>query len=304
MKKMDLNGFKIKGNIVHNSTYDYSYVEYVGIKDKIKIRCISHGLFEQTPDSHLHGHGCPLCASANNKSNFTKLINKFIIEGNIVHNNKYDYSGSIYSGSRKKIEINCNKHGIFKQTPDSHLHGRGCPKCVNRNKTTNEFIERANVVHDNIYCYENVCYVNPKIKIDIICQKHGVFKQTPNSHLSGRGCPICSISKGESIIQKYLKANKIEYVMEKKFDGCRNKYCLPFDFYLLLHNILIEYDGEHHVRPIQFQDITIENAELNFKNTLVNDEIKNNYCKINNIRLLRIPHTVLNIEEFLKNNLK
>ena len=61
---------------------------------------------------------------------------------------------------------------------------------------------------------------------------------------------------------------------------------LPFDFYLPEYNICIEYDGEHHFRPIEMwggYEKFIINQE--------NDEIKNEYCKNHNITLLRLPYT-------------
>ena len=46
-----------------------------------------------------------------------------------MHHGKYDYSKVEYAKSNKKICIICPKHGEFWQTPDSHIHGEGCPKC-------------------------------------------------------------------------------------------------------------------------------------------------------------------------------
>jgi len=46
---------------VHGETYDYSLTKYRGIKYKVNIICSEHGEFEQTPDNHLNGHGCPQC---------------------------------------------------------------------------------------------------------------------------------------------------------------------------------------------------------------------------------------------------
>lgn len=59
-------------------------------------------------------------------------------------------------------------------------------------KTTEEFINDAKNIHGNKYDYSLVNYKNCKVKIKIICNKHGVFEQTPDGHLSGRGCYKCS----------------------------------------------------------------------------------------------------------------
>jgi hypothetical protein len=50
-----------KSNIVHNNEYDYSLVNYINSKSKVKIICKEHGEFEQTPNMHLKGQGCPVC---------------------------------------------------------------------------------------------------------------------------------------------------------------------------------------------------------------------------------------------------
>ena len=59
--KISLSEFIERAVSVHNNAYDYSLVRYDTTKDKIKIRCNKHGVFEQECDSHLQGHGCPTC---------------------------------------------------------------------------------------------------------------------------------------------------------------------------------------------------------------------------------------------------
>jgi len=288
MKKINNEIFIEKANLKHKNKYNYSSVNYINCKIKINIICLQHGVFKQTPDSHLSGHGCPICAINNNKIKFLKLREDFIKKSLIVHKSKYDYSLCIYEGTFKKIEIICKKHGVFKQTPDSHLRGRGCPKCVNRATTILEFIDRANIVHNYTYNYENSIYINPTTKIDIICKKHGLFKQTPNSHLNGSGCPICKLSKGENKINNFLKLNNISFINQKKFKDCKNIYPLPFDFYLPDYNLLIEYDGDHHIKPVNFFGISNDKALIGFNNTIKNDLIKDEYAINNGINLIRL----------------
>lgn len=61
--------------------------------------------------------------------------------------------------------------------------------------TTQEFIERANKVHNGKYDYSKVEYINATIKVYIICPTHGEFTQMPCSHLQGQGCPKCGVDK-------------------------------------------------------------------------------------------------------------
>ena len=63
-KTLNTTIFLERVKTVHGDNYDYSLTKYRGIKTKIKIICPEHGEFEQTPDNHLNGHGCPYCNSS------------------------------------------------------------------------------------------------------------------------------------------------------------------------------------------------------------------------------------------------
>jgi very-short-patch-repair endonuclease/Zn finger protein HypA/HybF involved in hydrogenase expression len=67
-RRMDAMEFIDRANIVHNGKYDYSKSIYNGYENKLTITCPIHGDFEQTPDNHLHGAGCPRCGSMISKN--------------------------------------------------------------------------------------------------------------------------------------------------------------------------------------------------------------------------------------------
>ena len=112
-------------------------------------------------------------------------------------------------------------------------------------------------------------------------------------------------STGESIINRFLIENNISFIRQKKFDGCRRKLNLSFDFYLPEHNTCIEYNGEQHYKSIEIFG-GLEKLEYQQKN----DYIKKKYCEDNNIKLIIIPYTFMkNINTILlqfinKNNIK
>ena len=135
-KKISLNDFINKSNLKHNNKYDYSKVLFNKLSDKIIIICSEHGEFEQRASNHLLGIPCPKCSKQKVIKNITKTTEQFINESSIKHNNKYDYSKVNYKHSQEKINIICPKHGIFLQTPNSHLKGSGCLQCFveNQNK--------------------------------------------------------------------------------------------------------------------------------------------------------------------------
>lgn len=113
-------------------------------------------------------------------------INKFML----VHGTKYDYSKMQYQTQHQKVWIICPTHGEFEQTPQNHLLGNGCKMC-GRTFDTAQFIERAKQLHGNIYDYSKQVYSNSQTELAIICPQHGLFSQTPNTHLQGSGCPDC-----------------------------------------------------------------------------------------------------------------
>ena len=274
------NIFINEAKLIHNNKYNYSKVEYKNSKTKVKIICPIHGVFEQTPDNHLNGQTCGKCNGKN------KTTDEFIAEAKLIHGNKYDYSEVEYKNSKTKVKIICLEHGEFQQTPNAHIKlNQGCPKCRGKNKTTDEFIAEAKLIHGNKYDYSEVEYKNSKTKVKIICLEHGEFQQTPNMHLRNTGCPICRESKGEAKIRKFLNENNIKYIQEYSFNNCKNVFVLPFDFYLPEYNTCVEYDGIQHYKPINHFG-----GEKAFNITKQNDLIKTNYCNYNMISLIRIPY--------------
>ena len=285
-KKLTTEEFIQKAKLVHGDKYDYSKVDYVNNTIKVTIICPIHGEFSQKPNGHLNGKGCHLCS--NNKKLTTA---EFIKRAKKVHGDKYDYSKVDYVNNTIKVTIICPVHGDFLQIPYDHLNGCGCLQCSGKNKkNTKTFIEQSKKVHGNTYNYHKVDYINSHKKIKIICKKHGEFSQNPYDHLNGHGCPICNESRGEREVSKWLENNNIKYEREKRFKNCKNKIPLPFDFYLPELNILIEYDGEQHFKPF-YRIKNTENALMKLKKTQHNDKIKNDYCSLNNIPLLRIKYT-------------
>lgn len=287
LQSMTTDNFLKKSLKIHENKYDYSLVNYFNQKQKIKIICKIHGVFEQLPHNHLKGYGCPKC-------NGKFLTNQeFILKCVGKHGNKYDYSLVNYEKSDSLIEIKCKTHGIFKQKATNHLNdGNGCPKCYNKNNPsdTKKFITDSKKKHGDRYDYSMVNYENAKKPVIIICKKHGKFEQTPTHHKSGQGCPICKSSKGENKVYKILSENNILFEHHSKLKNSK----LEFDFYLSELNIAIEYDGIQHFKPINhFGGISA------FKEQQRRDSDKNQYCIDNNIKLIRIPYNE-DVESILK----
>jgi very-short-patch-repair endonuclease len=221
----------------------------------------------------------------------------YIEKANKIHNNKYDYSLLKYDGVNKKIKIICPVHGEFEQIADNHIRKKyGCPKCVGKGLNKEEYIKKFNFIFLNKYDYillKKLIKYNSIIKV--ICPIHGEFETKPYIHIRGHGCPKCKESKGEREIRLFLENNNIKFDYQFKFKKCKNKKELPFDFFVKDLNLCIEFDGEQH-----FKAFEIFGGEKKFKEIKINDNIKNNFCKQNNINLIRISYKdIKNINEIL-----
>lgn len=142
--------------------------------------------------------------------------NEFIAKARIKHNNKYEYSNAKYINSHTPIIIICPIHGSFLQIPNNHLQGQGCPKCAKEKRVktllscADKFINKAKKIHLNKnYDYSKVLYINSQTSVAIICPIHGKFWQTPNNHLSGKGCPKCAKEGKKKSTKTFIAEAKI-----------------------------------------------------------------------------------------------
>lgn len=144
---------------------------------------------------------------------------------------------------------------------------------------------------NNINCMANkiIEESNDAVWIDCICECKRNFKTNINAIRDGQvRCTYCSktMSKLEYKVRLWLDDNNIEYIFQHKFKDCKNIRPLPFDFYLPKYNCCIEVDGQQHFFPSKFSNT--DNVYKDFERRKKHDAIKTNYCKINNIKLLRI----------------
>ena len=284
--------FVEKAKLVHGNDYDYSLVDYKNNKTKVKIKCNTcKNIFEQRPNNHLNGQNCPFCFGSKKLT-----TEQFIEKAKQIHGNKYDYSLVEYINAKTKVKIKCNNCGnIFEQIPDVHTNSRhGCTFCSPTSKlNTEQFIEKARIIHGDDYDYSLVEYKNSNTKIKIKCNTcKKIFEQRPHDHLKGCGC-FCAY-KGEIEIENYLKENNISFEKTKKYSNLKDKSLLSYDFYIPLKNLLIEYNGEQHYKN-KFKKPLHE-----WHRQLHHDWLKRKYAKDNNINLLIIPYWKFgNIKEIL-----
>jgi very-short-patch-repair endonuclease len=144
----------------------------------------------------------------------------------------------------------------------------------------------------DIYTYYLDKFVDLKTPTKVHCRKHNLdFDVIPSEHLKGKRCPKDIESSGENMVRVFLESKGISYLQYHKMKGCFSEkngrcYLLTFDFYVPSKNLIIEYDGGQHFGPV-----SIFGGEESYKRTIMLDAIKNEFCKDNNIKMLRIPYT-------------
>ncbi|PZM04657.1 hypothetical protein DOL92_04560 [Acinetobacter nosocomialis] len=156
------------------------------------------------------------------KSTLTK--EDFIQQAKLIHSDKYNYDEVEFSYKKDIISIECKEHGFFHQMVGSHLRGFGCLKCRKTRPSIgiDEFIERANKVHNSKYSYVGSIFNGVDKQIAIICPKHGEFYQMAGNHMKGHGCPACAGCKrldNITIIQQFKEVHgdtynysRVEYI--------------------------------------------------------------------------------------------
>ena len=196
-----------------------------------------------------------------------------------IHGDKYIFNFPNYNvGNKGRIGVYCKKHDLtWSATISNLLSGEGCRLCAK--EAHNEAITKTK--EDFLNDYEN-----GDSRIKVICKECGFERNIiAKSFLGSAGiCPVCDESEGEFLVRKFLIENKINFFQHyTNFEDCKYKNNLEFDFYLPELNITIEFQGEQH-----YIDNGWKSGE-EFKTQQIRDQIKREYCKVNDIKEVEIP---------------
>lgn len=272
---------------------------YISMHDNIECECLIDGtIWNPSAQSICIGQGCPTCARERNRLSKQKTHEEFVKE-------VYDKYGdniivlSQYTHARESVVCKCTiDNTIFEVVASGLVHSytKPCPTCRGLQtsqrciKTNDEFLKQLKDINPNIIPLEP--YINDHEKILCNCQIHNYqWYVAPQKILHRRtGCPKCASYHNENYICNILDKWGYKYVLQKRFDDCRDINVLPFDIYIYDFNILLEYDGEGHYFPIRRGKMTEEEAQKSFETTVKHDIIKNNYCKSKKINLIRVPY--------------
>ena len=283
----------------------FDFLNYDCESKKFKVKCrICKSIFLKSKESFYKNYGCKFCKGKEKMSfeKFQEIFFKICAPKQI----EFLFSKRIwlkeYKNSRSKLYFRCKKcNKKFKTTINGLFYQKsGCPHCASEKKAQKLRLTYSDfLLKDSSQLYEYLFDKDwwtknfqsmKKTRINIKCKKcTNIFAQTVDSHLRGHGCPFCKQSKGEQFIRDFLIKNNIKFIAEKHFPGCENyqtKGKLRFDFYLPDQNILIEFDGIQHFKPISYKN-------FNFLKIKENDKLKETFCKKNNLPLYRLHFELL-----------
>lgn len=184
------------------------------------------------------------------------------------------------------------------------------PNSIMRGSSFERFSVRNPYTIDNIRIFAfnkgwdcivyNQEYKGDKIPLKFMCACGNDFYVDINHFVDGKyQCNECRFRQSAiaAKVELWLNQNHIVYSKEKKFDDCKNKKPLPFDFYLDDFNACIEVDGVGHYRPVAFGGRKEEAQDI-YEQRVQNDLIKTEYCKNNNIPLLRLPFWIIENDDY------
>lgn len=281
--------------------------DYKNVKEKLYYKCPIHGVQSIIVDNiRADSVGCSGClakiAGDRRRSDIDEIIEIVESKGNKLLNPE-DY----VDYRTKNLIIECGIcHDTFVTSLSSQVNSDGaCLKCGYRKTGDNLKLTVEDL--NKIYNTNEIMLLNPQDYIDcktrnlkfkcIVCGE--TFITSKSNYDNGtKKCHSCSRYKstGEELVEKFLLENDIEYDFQHHFDDCRDTKTLPFDFYLEQLNAIIEFDGRQHFEPIFGQE--------SLESTQKHDKIKNQYCKDNDIKLIRIPYwESQNIAQIISNEL-
>ncbi len=272
--------------------------EYKGRHKKVSIKHNTCGYCWEVEagaflgNKNKKGSRCPNCYG-----NITKTTLDFSEEVFEKGNHKY-LLRSEYINAHTKVEIEHTICGnTYSVVPMSFTKGTRCPYCSNKKINNEEVSRRLYRITKGDFLLES----NYTGVFDYLYVRHskcGTLCKTTLAKLDAGVYPSCikcnPSSKGESLIEKVLSDMSLEFDQQKRFNDESIKN-LSYDFLIKDMNILIEYQGLQHYKPVQFFG-----GSSAYIKQVYRDNLKRNFAKNNNYTLIEIPYTVNSYEQIYK----
>ena len=285
-------------------------------------KCAQYGHeFVSSPNSRFRGGGCPVCSHQQVLVGFNDLAttHPHLLES-------WDYEKNtilptdIVVGHEQHVFWKCEHGHSWSSTPKNRRH-YGCPYCAGQkvwpgfNDLATKFPEIAAQWHPTLngdLKPTDVSYGSGTYIWWIITRENPlthqpedlIWKAKIDNRIKGRGCPYLKNSYGETAIRNLLKKLGIKFKCEytfkdRKVPGGR---ALRDDFALFKDDVLvgtIEYNGEQHYKPVDFNGHGVDEAKLAFEKVQERDKVKSDYLKAHGIPQLIVPYWQFNEIETL-----
>lgn len=280
-----------------NSNID-PYKVSKGTNKKVWWICDKGHEWESTIASRgLQGVGCPYCDGKKaSKENCLATINPKLSREWNYNKNKGLTPFDVVTGSGKKMWWICENNHEWEASINSRNRGSGCPYCSGVKVCLDNCLATLRpdlVIEWNSDMNKNITpfkvTLGSDAKVWWKCKQcNNSWEAKVNNRVYGNGCPQCKESKGEKKVREFLELKQINFIPQYEFNdlngiGGKN---LKFDFavFNFINNLqcLIEYDGEYHFNKVYEDD--------GHETIVEHDKRKNEYCKNNNIKLIRIPY--------------
>lgn len=300
MYKSSHDEFVEKVDIMYGKGEYVFLEEYTLCRIPLLVRHVCGHEYKVKPNNIISGKQCPNCMKIKSSMNRRTSHEEFEVK----LKNKLGEKFTLLSKYEKATELikvkhnseNCNYYE-FETTPVNLLHRHSCPKCSFPSRYTTEYFKE--IIKDKYgEEFEVLSEVNNAKQSVVI--RHNTCGKEINTHAHSLlyrdyECGYCidNSSKGERRVREYLDDIGFQYIEQLRFDDCKYKKRLSFDFALYKNDelfCLIEFDGKQHYETIEYFG-----GEEGLKSIQLRDSIKNKYCYDKNIRLLRIPYWEYNI---------
>lgn len=252
--------------------------EYINNYTKLKVRCSCGNIYEAAPSTLRKGCKCMKCSGH-------RVMSKDeiqFIRPDLEILDVIDGYNIIYKCSCGNI---CSTSQYWLTCKDVSKRTKGCYQCYVEREKVSKLSNREELQKKCPDIEMLGEYVDSYTPIEYRCRCGEIHKSKPQHLTQGKRCGHCKRYTGEEAIKDFLNSNSIFYVKQYRFKDCRDKLPLPFDFYLPDYNMCIEYDGLQHFEQ--------RKGWTDLSEVQLHDSIKTNYCKSNNITLLRISYKQL-----------
>lgn len=203
---------------------------------------------------------------------------------------------STYKGAYKEVEIHCSLCDNSYTVVPHNLLKTGCTKCEGRRHKRDIADVKKEIELESRGKYKviSTTYKNSHEPITIEHIECGTKYPVSRANFMyrGRRCPNCASSIGEKTVKEVLMDLGVKFYEQQKFEDLVYKSKLSYDFYLPDLDILIEYQGKQHYKPIKFFG-----GEDAFETQLILDNLKREYAKNNSMQLVEIPYTIRKYED-------